>query len=98
VSKTSKGRSDAPRGARRTKKNSELVIIKRALATTVKTSRQEKGWSQIDLANRLGSSQSRIAKVEAGDPSVSLDLMVRALLEVGASPHALSHFLGARAD
>ena len=63
------------------------------MATTVRATRQKRGWSQIDLATRLGSSQSRIAKVEAGDPSVSLDLMVRALLEVGVTPGDVSNFL-----
>jgi hypothetical protein len=33
----------------------------------------------------MGSSQSRIAKIEAGDPSVSLDLILRALVASGAS-------------
>jgi predicted transcriptional regulator len=37
------------------------------------------------LARQLGSSQSRVAKLEAADPSVSLDLLIRALLTVGAS-------------
>jgi hypothetical protein len=41
--------------------------------------------SQIDLAQRMKSSQSRIAKIEAGDPSVSLDLIVRALIASGAT-------------
>ncbi len=34
---------------------------------------------------RLGSSQSRIAKTEAADASVSIDLLVRSLLGIGAS-------------
>ena len=41
--------------------------------------------SQIDLAQRMGSSQSRIAKIEAGDASVSLDLIVRALIAAGTT-------------
>ncbi|MDA1107904.1 MAG: helix-turn-helix transcriptional regulator [Proteobacteria bacterium] len=41
--------------------------------------------SQIDLAQRMKSSQSRIAKIEAGDSSVSLDLIVRALIASGAT-------------
>jgi hypothetical protein len=32
------------------------------------------------------SSQSRIAKMEAGDPSVSIDLIMKSLLALGASP------------
>jgi len=62
-----------------------LVELKLALVTAVRKTRQRRGISQIDLAQRMHSSQSRIAKIEAGDASVSLDLIVRALLAAGAS-------------
>lgn len=62
-----------------------LVELKLALVAAVRATRQKRGVSQIDLAQRLGSSQSRVAKIEAGDGSVSLDLIVRALLAAGAS-------------
>ncbi|MDP2092112.1 MAG: helix-turn-helix transcriptional regulator, partial [Pseudohongiella sp.] len=42
--------------------------------------------SQIELAKMVHSSQSRIAKMEAGDPSVSIDLIMKSLLALGASP------------
>jgi transcriptional regulator with XRE-family HTH domain len=51
--------------------------------------------TQAVLARKLGSSQSRVAKIEAGDPSVSLDLMVRALLTLGASRRELAEWLAA---
>jgi transcriptional regulator with XRE-family HTH domain len=51
----------------------------------VRAARQERGLSQTDLAQRPRSSQSRVAKIEASDASVSLDLIVRALLAAGAS-------------
>jgi DNA-binding XRE family transcriptional regulator len=41
--------------------------------------------TQAELARRIGSSQSRVAKIEAGDPSVSLDLLVRAIFATGAT-------------
>jgi transcriptional regulator with XRE-family HTH domain len=41
--------------------------------------------TQSDLARKLKSSQSRVAKMEAGEGSVSLDLLVRSLLVLGAS-------------
>jgi predicted XRE-type DNA-binding protein len=51
--------------------------------------------SQVTVARLLESSQSRVAKMEAGDPSVSLDLLIKALLELGASrkelARAISH-------
>jgi len=62
-----------------------LVDLKLALVAAVRAVRQKRGLSQIDLAQRLRSSQSRVAKIEAGDAGVSLDLIVRALLAAGAS-------------
>jgi ribosome-binding protein aMBF1 (putative translation factor) len=62
-----------------------LVELKLALVGAVRRTRQKRGMSQIDLAQRMRSSQSRIAKIEAGDASVSLDLIVRALIAAGAS-------------
>ena len=62
-----------------------LVALKLALVDAVRRTRQKRGLSQIDLAQRMHSSQSRIAKIEAGDASVSLDLIVRALIAAGAS-------------
>jgi DNA-binding XRE family transcriptional regulator len=66
-----------------------LVELRLALISAVKRSRQKRGLSQTDLAQRMGSSQSRVAKIEAGHPSVSLDLIVRALLASGASRQEL---------
>ena len=62
-----------------------LVSIRLSLIGAVKKSRIKRNLSQIDLAQRMKSSQSRIAKIEAGDPSVSLDLIVRALIASGAT-------------
>jgi transcriptional regulator with XRE-family HTH domain len=55
--------------------------------------RQEKGLSQLDLAAKLQSRQSRVAKMEAGDPSVSLDLLIRSLISLGASERELSQII-----
>ena len=62
-----------------------LVDLKISLSGAVRKSRVKRKLSQIDLAQRMKSSQSRIAKIEAGDPSVSLDLIVRALIASGAT-------------
>lgn len=64
---------------------SRLVDIKVSLIGAVRKSRLRHKLSQIELAQRMQSSQSRVAKLEAGDPSVSLDLIVRALIASGAS-------------
>ena len=66
-----------------------LVDLKLSLVEAVRRSRRTHGLSQVELAKRMRSSQSRIAKIEAGDASVSLDLIVRALLATGAGPREL---------
>jgi len=62
-----------------------LVELKVSLAGALRQARTKRGLSQVELAQRMRSSQSRVAKMEAGDASVSLDLIVRALLAAGAT-------------
>lgn len=62
-----------------------FVELKLALSKCLKHQRISQQLSQNALALKIGSSQSRVAKMEAGDPSVSLDLLVRALLSTGAT-------------
>jgi ribosome-binding protein aMBF1 (putative translation factor) len=77
------------------KEEQTLVEIKLALADAVKTQREKHRLSQSALAARMRSSQSRVAKIEAGDPSVSLDLLVRAVLAAGATKKELAKALTA---
>src|SRR5665213_196577 len=62
-----------------------LVEMRIALSRSLRERRLDAGLTQIALAKQLGSSQSRVAKLEAGDASVSLELLIRALLAIGAS-------------
>lgn len=62
-----------------------LVEIKLALSRSLRARRQEQ-MTQVQLAQKLQSSQPRIAKAEGGDASVSIELLVRAMLATGASP------------
>lgn len=62
-----------------------LLEMKLALSRSLRDRRQKCGLSQVQLAERLQSSQSRVAKMEAGDPSVSMDLLVSSLLLLGAT-------------
>ena len=71
------------------------VELRFRLATALRTQRQKKRLSQSELAKRIGSSQSRVAKMEAGDPSVSLDLLIRSLLALGASSRDLARAISA---
>lgn len=61
------------------------IELKLALSRSLKERRQKKKMKQLDLARLLKSSQSRVAKMEAGDPSVSIDLLVRGLFVLGAT-------------
>ena len=61
----------------------QFVELKLALADEARRIRTQNGWTQTQVARRLGSSQSRVAKMEAADASVSLDLLIRALLLLG---------------
>jgi predicted transcriptional regulator len=72
------------------------IELKVRLALALREWRRRHALTQADLAKRLQSSQSRIAKMEAGDPSVSLDLLIRSLLTLGASRRELSRIMAAR--
>ncbi len=63
-----------------------LVEMRLALSQTLRSWRTKKRLTQGDLAKVLRSSQSRVAKMEAADPTVSLDLLMRSLLYLGATP------------
>ncbi len=70
-----------------------LVELKLRLSGALRTRRRARGVSQQALAKRLGSSQSRVAKMEAADPTVSLDLLLRGLLVLGATPRDVAKAL-----
>ena len=72
------------------------VELKLALSKNLQQTRQDKKMTQEQLARLLKSSQSRVAKMEAGDPSVSLDLLVRSLLVLGTSRKGLARMLSER--
>jgi DNA-binding XRE family transcriptional regulator len=67
-----------------------FIEVKVALANYLKYRRIKKNLTQDELAHTLHSSQSRVAKMESGDPTVSLDLIVRSLLSLGTSPKQLA--------
>ena len=63
-----------------------LVETKVALSRALRRKRAALGLTQHQLARRLNSSQSRVAKMEAADRSVSVDLLLKGLFALGASP------------
>ena len=62
-----------------------FIEMKLSLSKRLRELRLNQRLSQQGLAKKINSSQSRVAKMEAGDPSVSLDLIVRTLLAMGAT-------------
>lgn len=69
------------------------IEIRLEVSTLIKTQRTKRGWTQEQLARAMGSSQSRVAKMEAGDPSTSLDLMIKTLLRLGISKQEIGKLL-----
>ncbi len=67
-----------------------FIDLRLKLADGLKVRRQSRGVTQAQLAESLRSSQSRVAKMEAGDPTVSLDLLVKSLLALGTSKRELA--------
>lgn len=72
------------------------IELRLKLTDGLRVRRAAKGISQAALAKALESSQSRVAKMESGDPSVSLDLLVRSLLALGTSNRELARIISAR--
>ena len=70
-----------------------LIELKLDLARAIKAERIRRKMTQEELGELLESSQSRVAKMEGGDPSVSIDLLVRALLRLGVNRRDLVRHL-----
>lgn len=78
-----------------TEEEAAIVDLKVGLANAVREQRSRRSMTQKQLGRLLGSSQSRVAKMEAADPSVSIDLMVRSLLRMGASRKDVASYIAA---
>ncbi|OIO87679.1 MAG: transcriptional regulator [Anaerolineae bacterium CG2_30_64_16] len=68
-----------------TPEEAALVEIRLALSRSLRE-RREKQMTQAELAQKIHSSQPRIARAEGGDHSVSIELLMRAMLAAGATP------------
>ena len=74
-----------------------LIEMRLALARSIRERRMAEKLTQAKLGSRLGSSQSRVAKMEAADATVSIDLLVRALLKLGATRQQVGRIIGRKA-
>jgi DNA-binding XRE family transcriptional regulator len=72
------------------------IELRLKLAEGLKARRRASGVTQVKLAKSIKSSQSRVAKMEAGDPTVSLDLLVKSILALGASNRELAAIIARR--
>ncbi|MEI6262991.1 MAG: helix-turn-helix transcriptional regulator [Deltaproteobacteria bacterium] len=68
----------------------EYIELKLALSQTLAQHRKQKNLTQIQLAKLLKSSQSRVAKMENGNPTVSLDILVKSLIAIGATKESIA--------
>ena len=72
---------------------SAYIELKLQLAKNLQKRRIAKKLTQTDVARIIKSSQSRVAKMESGDPTVSVDLLIRSLLALGAKPKSLLQYM-----
>lgn len=75
---------------------SEFVELKLALVDGLRRRRLEQDLTQDELAKRLDSSQSRVAKMEAGDRTVTLDLLMRSLLTMGMTRREIAKLIAGK--
>lgn len=79
-----------------TPEEAALIELRLKLAEGLKARRKRKRLTQHDLAAVVQSSQSRVAKMESGDPTVSIDLLMRSLIALGASRRDLAKIIAPR--
>lgn len=72
------------------KADMEYIEMKLALSRRLRELRAKKNLTQTSLATALETSQSRVAKMEKGDPTVSIDLLLQALFRLGATRKELA--------
>lgn len=70
-----------------------LVEVRVSLAQALRRRRKKLKISQATFARRVGSSQSRVAKMEAGDPSVTIDLLIRSLITSGSTTEEIGQVI-----
>ena len=77
--------------------DAEMMIIdmRIALGGRIRAAREKQHLTQTELAKRIRSSQPRVAKIEAGEEGVSLDLMTKAALAVGITRKQIAKAIAA---
>ena len=75
------------------KEESEYIDLKLTLSQALSETRKKNKLTQAQLAKKIKSSQSRVAKMEKGDPTVSLDLLVKSLLAMGVDKKGIAEVI-----
>ena len=75
------------------RQEAELVELRLVLARGLRLRREAQKLTQARLAKLIGSSQSRVAKMEAADSTVALDLLLRSLVATGATRRELARII-----
>jgi DNA-binding XRE family transcriptional regulator len=78
-----------------TDEEAAYIEIRHQLRKSLRARRAESSLTQEEFAKRIGSSQSRVAKVERGDPSVSIGFLIRGLLALGATVQEIGAIISA---
>jgi len=76
-----------------TPEEARLIDLKLALRSSLREERKKQNMTQAELAKAMGSSQSRVAKMERGDPAVSVDLLLKALMALGMTNKQISKII-----
>jgi hypothetical protein len=84
---------DAGEFLRLTAEEARYIELKLSLSESLKAERLKRQVTQVELAKMIGSSQSRVAKMEAGDPAVTVDLLLKALLTLGVTKKQLAKII-----
>ena len=71
----------------------QLIELRIALGKMLREKREEKGYTQTVFAKEIGTSQSRIAKMESGDSSVTVDLILKSLFHFVHSQDVCNYVL-----
>ncbi len=79
-----------------TPEESAIVELRLTLSKAIKSRRLKRKMTQAEFAASLGTSQSRVNKMEAGDASVSFDLFIKSLVVSGVTVSELSKILASR--
>ena len=79
-----------------TEEEAAYIELKLLLSESLAARRKRDKLNQVELATFLNSSQSRVAKMEKGDPTVSLDLLIRSLLAIGTTKKELAEIISSR--